>query len=161
MRNAPKPLRYLSSAANALFAKCALATLLLAYATPATGQTPIAPSVAITPSMLTMLVNNSEDLSVVDQSGSPINDAQWSIRPPIAELSVENGEVTVHALRQGRAILTASTEYGSASATISILAETKLPPGTIQWSLEPMPGYESLMTVQGVPTGNSVVLYSI
>jgi hypothetical protein len=98
---------------------------------------------------------------MVDSSGFPIKDAEWSIRPPIANLRVENGEVTVQALRQGRAILTASSEQGSATAVISIISGEKFPPATVQWSLEPTAGYESLITVQSVLTENGVALYSI
>jgi hypothetical protein len=108
-----------------------------------------------------MLVNDSDSLSVVNPSGSPIEVAEWSVSPLIAELTVEKAKVTVHAIRPGRAIITASTEYGSATAAISILSSTEFPPATIHWSLEPTPGYESLMTVQSVPTSYGVDLYSI
>ena len=147
-----------SSSAKRLLA----AVLLLAPVAPAVfAQTTASTSVAITPSRRTLLVDTYKGLSVVDSSGSPIADAQWSIEPNIAELSVENGEVSVRGLRQGRAILTATTEYGSATAVISILSETKLPPATIEWSLDPTPGYESLMTVQSVPTESGIAVYSI
>jgi hypothetical protein len=120
-----------------------------------------ATSVSVTPSTLTLLVDRYKSLSVVDMSGTPIKDAQWSISPNIAELSVENGEVTVRGLHQGRAILTATAEYGSATAVVSILSETKLPPATVEWSVDPTPGYESLMTVQSVPTESGIAVYSI
>ena len=98
---------------------------------------------------------------MVDSSGSPIKNAEWSISEPVANLGVENGAVSVQALRQGRAIITASTEHGSATAVISIVSGTKFPPATVQWSLQPTPGYESLMTVQSVPTEHRVDFYSI
>src|SRR6204780_1815091 len=147
-----------SSLAERLFA----VVLLLAPVAPAAfAQTTSSTSVSITPNTLTLLVDRYKSLSVVDSSGSPIEDAQWSVEPSIAELTVENGEVRVRGLRQGRAILTATTEYGSATAVVSILSETKLPPATIEWSLDPTPGYESLMTVQSVPTESGIAVYSI
>jgi hypothetical protein len=121
----------------------------------------VAAAVTVTPSSVTMLVNDVKTLSAVDASGSPIKDAEWSISPAIASLGVASGEVTVQAQRQGRAILTANTEHGSATAVISIVAGTKFPPATIEWSLDPTAGYESLLTVQSMPTEYSVALYSI
>jgi hypothetical protein len=154
---------YQASGARVFFVACALATLFLSRALSAfgMGQASVPSVVTITPSSLAMLVNHSQNLSVVDSSGSRIKDAEWSIRPSIANLTIEDGEVTVQGVREGRAIITASTEYGSATATISILPGTKVPPATILWSLEPTPGHESLITVQSAPTENPVVFYSI
>jgi hypothetical protein len=154
---------YQGSGARVFFVACLLATLFLSRSLSAyeAGQASVPRAVTVTPSSLAMLVDRSENLSAVDSSGSPIKDAQWSIRPSIADLAVENGEVTVRALREGRAILTASTEYGSATATISVLPGTKFLPATVQWSLEPTPGHESFITVQSAPTENRVVFYSI
>jgi PQQ-like domain len=163
MRSILDSRRYQGSGLRAFFLACLLATLFLSRSLSAreAGQAPVTGAVTVTPSSLAMLVDHSANLSVVDSSGSPIRDAQWSIRPSIADLAVDDGEVTVRALREGRAILTATTQYGSATATISILPGTKFLPATVQWSLEPTPGHESLMTVQSAPTENRVVFYSI
>jgi hypothetical protein len=104
-----------------------------------------------------MLVTESASFSIVDSSGSPIRETEWTIRPPIADLTVEHGEVTVRALREGRAMLTGSTEYGAATATISIIPGSRFSAGTVRWTLEPTPDHESLITVQSVPSASGLV----
>jgi hypothetical protein len=152
-----------SSHARSFLAAPVLVALFFAavLATSVVAQAFVAAAVTVTPTSVTMLVNDLKSLSAVDSSGSPNKDAEWSISPPIASLGVEGGDVTVRALRQGRAILTANTEHGSATAVISIISGEKFPPATVQWSLEPTAGYESLITVHSVPTENGVALYSI
>ena len=108
-----------------------------------------------------MLVTESASFSIVDSSGSPIRETEWTIRPPIADLTVEHGEVTVRALREGRAMLTGSTEYGAATATISIIPGSRFSAGTVRWTLEPTPDHESLITVQSVPSASGLVFYSV
>jgi hypothetical protein len=163
MPNGLDPGRSQRSRATALCVALALVTLFFARALSASGegQAQASSQVVVTPSSLAMLVNESKNLSVVDASGSPIKNAEWTIRPAIANISVENGAVTVQALRPGRAIITTSSEQGWATAVISIISGEKFPPATVQWSLEPTAGYESLITVQSVPTDNGVALYSI
>ena len=163
MRTALKLRESQSSHARSFVLAFALVALFFGPLVSTTGaaQVPVATAVTVTPTSVTMLVNDSRNLSVVDSSGSPIKNAEWSISEPVANLGVENGAVSVQALRQGRAIITASTEHGSATAVISIVSGTKFPPATVQWSLQPTPGYESLMTVQSVPTEHRVDFYSI
>src|SRR5260370_7310181 len=162
MHNSGNTRKLPSAPMGALFAALALVTLFFARtrSTSGAGQGLTSSAVAITPSALSMLVNDSESLSVVDSTGLPIKDAEWSISPSIANLTVENGEATVHSLRQGRAIITASTEHGPASAAISILSGSKFPPTTVQWSLEPPTASEPLMTLQIDTTEDPVPLHS-
>ncbi len=57
-------------------------------------QTP-APSLLVTPSAATLLVGEPAAFSAVDDSGRPLTDVHWSLDPPLAELHVENGEITL------------------------------------------------------------------
>ena len=108
-----------------------------------------------------MIVGSHETLSVVDPTGSPVTEAEWSLDSSIADLTIDSGKVTLSALRVGRALLTARTLRGSATAAIAVIAGPDFPQGTIQWSLNPTPGYESLLTVEAVATQHPVAIYSI
>jgi len=92
---------------------------------------------------LVLLVGEDYALSAVDATGRPVSGAEWALSTPIADFHVENGEAHLDALSAGRATLTATFDGQSASATISILSGSALPPATVRWSLEPTPGYET------------------
>jgi hypothetical protein len=122
-----------NSGARLLFGVWAFASLFFATRASAYGQqTSTSSAVTITPSSASMLVTESASFSIVDSSGSPIRETEWTIRHPIADLTVEHGEVTVRALREGRAMLTGSTEYGAATATISIIPGSRFSAGTVR-----------------------------
>jgi len=123
----------------------------------AAAQKQIVPSLIITPSAVTLLVDDSRSFSAIDASGRPLRSAQWSISAPIAELQIDGGEVRVDARHAGRAVLTATADNFSAAATVTILAGESLPPGSLRWSVDPMPGFESLVIQQTSPTQNSEV----
>ena len=73
----------------------------------AAAQTEIVPSLIITPTVVTLLVDESRSFSAIDATGHPVRAAQWSISAPIAELQIDGGEVRVDARHAGRAVLTA------------------------------------------------------
>jgi len=58
-------------------------------------------------------------------------------------------------------VLTATAANQSATATIAIVADAKLPAGTVRWSLQPLPGYETLFVRQSVPGPSEVAFYSV
>jgi hypothetical protein len=64
---------YQGSGARVFFVACLLATLFLSRSLSASeaGQASVLGAVTVTPSSLAMLVDHSENLSVVDSSGSP------------------------------------------------------------------------------------------
>ncbi len=118
-------------------------------------------SLIVTPSAAVILVGESASFSVVDETGHPISDVQWSIDPlSAANLRAENGEVVVEGKDAGRAVLTASANNMTATAKISVVTGGKLPSGTVHWSLQPMAGFETLAVMQAVP-GPSAVFYSL
>ena len=123
-------------------------------------QTP-APGLLVTPSAATLLVGEPAAFSAVDDSGRPLTDVHWSLDPPLAELHVENGEITLGPKQPGHYVLTATAANQSATATIAIVADAKLPAGTVRWSLQPLPGYETLFVRQSVPGPSEVAFYSV
>ena len=127
-------------------------------ATPQSGKTS---SLLITPSTVVLQVGEDSAFSAVDETGRPVSNVEWSIKPPIAELHSDNGEIRIEARTPGRAILSATTNNQVATAVVSVVPDDKLPPATIRWFLDPTPGFETLLVGQAVPTGGGPTFYSI
>jgi outer membrane protein assembly factor BamB len=116
----------------------------------------------VTPSSLALLAGENARLSAVDASGRPVANVRWSIYPAVADLQTEDGEVDVHAKQSGHAILTATAEDHTASASITVAPGDTLPRGTVRWSLDPLPGYETLSVAQAVLGSESgMAFYSV
>src|SRR6266480_2550494 len=81
----------LRSASRTVVLSAALLSTPTAISAP---QTP-APGLLVTPSAATLLVGEPAAFSAVDDSGRPLTDVHWSLDPPLAELHVENGEITL------------------------------------------------------------------
>lgn len=120
-----------------------------------------AANLVVTPSTAVLLVGDYFPLSAVDETGRPLSNVQWSIDPSIADLREEDGEVLVQGKQAGRAVLTAAVNNQIATAAISVVSGSALPPGTVRWSLQPMPGFQTLLVMQAVPTGGGPAFYSI
>jgi hypothetical protein len=128
----------------------------------ATAQSDSAPGLIVTPTTVTLLIDDTASLSAIDSSGRPVQAARWSISAPVAELRTEDGKVLLQGSHPGRAILTATEGNFSAAATVTIVAGTRLPAGTLRWSVEPTPGFETLLVQQAAPAAASQVdFYSI
>jgi hypothetical protein len=128
----------------------------------AAAQSDGAPGLIVTPSTVTFLIDDTASLTAIDSNGRPVQAAQWSISAPIAELRTEDGEVLLQGRHPGRAILTATAGNFSAAATVTIVVGTRLPAGTLRWSVEPTPGFETLLVQQAAPAAASQVdFYSI
>ena len=137
------------------FVLLSLLLIILLGAKIASAQSASSSSLIVTPSTLVLLVGEDYALSAVDATGRPVSGAEWALSTPIADFHVENGEAHLDALSAGRATLTATFDGQSASATISILSGSALPPATVRWSLEPTPGYETLKVFQTHPSVDS------
>jgi outer membrane protein assembly factor BamB len=124
-------------------------------------QSAIPAALFVTPSTTTLLIGEQAAFNAVDQSGRPLTDVKWSLEPDLADLNVENGEASIQTKKSGRAILTASYNEQTASAVISVLADTKIPSATVRWSLQPLPGFETLFVMQAVPSPGGPVFFSI
>jgi outer membrane protein assembly factor BamB len=136
--------------------------LILLAANGSSAQSAGPSSLTITPGNLVLGVGEDYALWAIDATGRPVSGAEWTISAPIAGLHVVKGEVFLDAKTSGRAILTATQDGQSASATISVLPGQTLPPGTVRWSLPPTPGFETLMVFQAFASnGSSVAFHSI
>jgi hypothetical protein len=102
----------------------------------------------ITPSTLVVGLDESGQLNVVDDSGRPVEGAVWSLDNAIADLVPMGDSVEIQANHTGRAILTASVGAASTSSVISIVERSKITQTTVLWSVDPWPGYESLLARQ-------------
>jgi outer membrane protein assembly factor BamB len=128
------------------------------FAGPQSGSTP---GLLVTPSTVVLLVGENTSLSAVDETGRPASNVQWSISPSIADLHEENGDVLLEGKQSGRAVLTAAANNRTATAVVSVVSGNKLPPATVRWSLQPMPGFQTLLVMQAVPTEGGPSFYSI
>lgn len=125
-------------------------------------QSPDSSFLAITPSAATISLTEEASFSVIDSTVRPLSSVEWSVNPPLADVRVENGEATVTAKQSGRVTLTATVGNQTASASLTILPGTTLPPATAKWSVDPTPGFATLLVRQAVPNPNSeVAFYSI
>jgi outer membrane protein assembly factor BamB len=104
-----------------------------------------APELIVTPSTLTLLVGDPAFLSANDATGRPVKADEWSISAPIADLQIANGDLIVEPKHKGRAVLTARFGNLSATAVITVLEAEKLPAGSVEWSIDPTPGFEALL----------------
>jgi outer membrane protein assembly factor BamB len=138
-----------------------VAFLLSANGALASPQLGAAPGLLITPSTVVLVAGENTMFSAVDESGRPASNVHWSITPSIAELNDENGTLLLRPKHEGHAVLTVVANNQSAIAEISIVSGTKLPPATVRWSLQPMPGFQTLLLIQAVPTQAGPALYSI
>ena len=143
-------------------ATCLVAALLLfanrVFSEP---QSSGVPGLVVTPTTAVLLVGDSSALLAVDETGRPVSRVRWSISPSIADLHEENGEVTVVGKQAGLAVLTAAANNQSATAVVSVVGGEKLAPATMRWSLQPTPGFQTLLVIQGVPAGSGPAFYSI
>src|SRR5579862_1681998 len=128
------------------------------FATPQSGNTS---GLFITPSTVVLQVDEDSAFSAIDETGRPVSNVEWSVKPGIAELHRDNGEIRVEAKTAGRAVLTATANNQIATAIISVVPDSKLPPATIRWSLDPTPGFETLLVGQAVPTRGGPTFYSV
>jgi hypothetical protein len=138
-----------------------LAPMLFAIRSLATPQSGNSSGLLITPSTVVLQVGEDSAFSAIDETGRPVSNVEWSIKPAIAELHNDGGEIRIEAKTPGRAVLTATAKDQIATAIVSLVSDDKLPPATIRWSLDPTPGFETLVVAQAVPTGGGPAFYSV
>jgi hypothetical protein len=115
----------------------------------------------ITPSSIIVSVGESPTFDVVDESGRPVVDASWSLSEPIAGIVPDGPSIKIQPRTKGRAILTATAGGLSATAAISIVDLQDIKPGTIRWSVNPWPGYESLFLRQSDKADNGPDFFDV
>ncbi len=146
---------------SASLACLVVACLLLANLAFSQTQPSAVPALLITPSATTLPIGNTSTLSAVDETGKRIANVRWSLSSQIAILQEENGEVFVQGRQAGRATLTAIANGRSATAVVTVVAGEKLAPASPLWSLQPIPGFETLLVVPAVPGEDGPVFYSV
>jgi hypothetical protein len=116
----------------------------------------------VSPSVTNMLVGDFREFCVFDIDGKILTrQAEWTIDDSgIATLN-DKGEPTITAKQPGKATLRARIGSRSAEASVTVLDGSKMPDGTIKWSVPNYPGYKSRDIVQAVPTNHGPDLYTI
>jgi hypothetical protein len=114
-------------------------------------------SLQVAPGMLNMLVGETHQFSVIDETGFPRLDATWTVSDTtLASITAASSPVLT-ALAVGQVTLTANVGSLSAQVQVNILAGTVLPAGTVRWSVPPLTAggfVESVLQaapVQGAP----------
>jgi hypothetical protein len=115
----------------------------------APGESPSRPDFRITPSRATMIVGEEREFELNGPDGRPISGATWEMRGAAVDL-LSQVPPTVAARQGGTATITATLEGRRAEAYITVIADSKLPAGTVRWSVEPMPGMKVSKTVQAL-----------
>jgi hypothetical protein len=101
-------------------------------------RTGTASALRIVPGSRTLLVGESESLSAVDDYGVLVQSATW-ISSDLAVLTVDStGKAT--AIAAGEVTVTAAAQSLVAEVTVTVLAGTSLPQGTVRWEMAPTPG---------------------
>jgi hypothetical protein len=110
----------------------------------------IAPiSLQVTPTEVTMLVDETRQFTVVDEKGKPTTRATWAVDQPSLVLLTGDPRPWVTAIGSGVVSLTAEVQGISAAASITVAAGTSLPSGTRRWTVPTRAGASATTMVQG------------
>jgi len=103
------------------------------------GDQPPPMSISISPATMTMIQGETRRLTVSDERDRRVTGGTWTVsNPTVAEVVVENDEVSVRAVGGGQATLILSRDALTAEATVDVLLAGSTPPsGTTLWSLTP------------------------
>jgi len=85
-----------------------------------------------------MVVNDSRQLSLVDNLGRTIPATNWVVSDPTVVRVGLDG--TVAPVAPGQATITGSYQNLSAQASVVVYSGTALPLGTVKWAVSPSPG---------------------
>ena len=127
---------------------------------PAVAQDP--PALLVVPSKATLVIGETRTFRAVGKDGRIQHNVHWSVSPDhAAKLTTNGDEATISAVEPSTGImLTAQAGGDSSEASIEILSASKLPTGTVIWSVSPLPGCKSEKLTQAVPSANGPDLYS-
>ena len=114
------------------------------------------------PSKATLVVGETRTFRAVGKDGRIQHNVHWSVSPDrAAKLTTNGDEATISAAEPSTAVtLTAQADGDSSEANLEILSASKLPTGTVIWSVNPLPGCKSEKITQAVPSANGPDLYS-
>jgi plastocyanin len=116
----------------------------------------------VSPATVTMGVGDSHSFCAFDIEGKTVTStAEWSVSDSeVAQLAGER-DPTITAKQLGTVTVRARIGSQYAEASVKVAEMDKIPPGTILWSIPPIPGYHGKQIVQAVPTATGPDLYSI
>jgi len=120
-------------------------------------------SLQITPATATVTVEGTQHFTAMDSNGYPRQDVTWTVSDPsLASVAAdENDAGVLTGIAVGQVTLTANAENVTGQAQVTISPAGVLVPGTVVWSIPPVPGFSAQQIVQAVPTGGGPDLYSI
>jgi hypothetical protein len=103
------------------------------------GDQPPPTAISISPATMTMIMGETRRLSVHDEYDRRVIGGTWTVsNPSVAEVIVENNEVSVRAVGSGQATLMLARDALTAQATVDVLLAGSTPlSGTTLWSLTP------------------------
>ena len=97
----------------------------------------------ITPDLMSVLIGEPRRVRLVDPAGRMISDATWSVSDPgVLELQAD-AEPIITGRTPGTVTITAFWKAELAEAKVTVFAGTRLPYGTVFWSVKPLPGHSA------------------
>ena len=118
--------------------------------------TAAASSITVSPPTLSMVVGDTQQISVVDNFGRVVSGASLSVTDTtVVQLSTD-GQQVLSALAVGATTVTATYGNFSAKQQVTVYAGPGLPQGTVRWSVPPTPGYSTTKIVQSLTRDWSV-----
>ncbi|MBZ5617006.1 MAG: hypothetical protein LAO23_23660 [Acidobacteriia bacterium] len=119
------------------------------------------PPLLVVPSKVTMLVGQAHTFRAVGRDGRMRQNVRWSVSPKYAaSLTTDGDEATLLALEpSSNIVLTASANGDSAEGRIEVISAASMPVGTVQWSVNPLPGCKIVNHVQALRTATGPDFY--
>jgi len=143
--------------------RLALAILITVSTLSASGSAQEVPALSISPGKVTMLQGETRSFRAVGKDGKIRHNVRWSVSPQHgAKLTTNGDEAVVQAEAEAESstvTLTASADGDSAEATVEIRSNHTLPPGTLLWTVAPLPGCKAKNMTQAVPSATGPDLY--
>jgi hypothetical protein len=126
-----------------------------------TGTFSSANSLRITPVGVNMLVGDVKQFTAVDELGRPRTDATWTVDNATLGTITTDSSPFLTALASGTVTLTATAQGVTAQTQVNISALVSFSPGTVLWSVPPVPGFSPQPIAQAMPSGFGPASYSI
>lgn len=121
-----------------MFPRLTIAALLLMSL--AAAQQP--PEILITPNRATLIVGQNRLFRAVGADGRPLSGVSWYIEGESGRMETKGDEVTVWAVKEGEFSVRGEISGRSAVAEVTVSTGLELPPGTLPWDVDPLPGLE-------------------
>ena len=120
-----------------------------------------APQFAVSPSIATLLVGDTQRFRIVDAAGHMQRNVSWSISE-MGGLDTQTGdELVVTARHAGVFKITGTVNGLTADGIVRVLEGKSLPPGTAKWSDAEPPGCKLVKTVPATPADAPVDMLAL